>query len=382
MAGRLKIGQLLVAQGLIHPDQLAAALAAQEDGSARVGMALVAMGALAEEDLIRVLAHQLGVQVARLGGKTLSAEILDLVPGDVAAKHRCLPLFFRDDESGEALVLGMEDPSDDEAVAEVAQHAGCRLRPVLIAPSELERALARYYRNDAAAIAGSPLADVDVDLEEPPEPEAHDLAPLTPAFDGATPEETSRALPTPDWMDEPETASTVEDDAIDDLFTAEAPDELGDLPDLDDTLAPLDADDASLGLSGSTLSPGASSAVEDRALGDLEASFEALEDDLVGGADPGASWSEVAEDPSLGDDAFGADDSLAEFEKEPFAAAGAPPAQQSASDDVGKPAAAESAREDAARQNAILQALAQLLVEKGVITREEFAARLRKLTSG
>ena len=79
MAGRLKLGQLLVAQGLVHPDQLAAALASQKEDTVRVGMALVRMGALEEEELIRVLARQLGVKVARLGGKTVSAEILDLL---------------------------------------------------------------------------------------------------------------------------------------------------------------------------------------------------------------------------------------------------------------------------------------------------------------
>jgi general secretion pathway protein E len=55
------LGQLLLAEGLIEADDLEKALAFQEQYGGRLGSILVRMGALAETDLLRILAAQLGV---------------------------------------------------------------------------------------------------------------------------------------------------------------------------------------------------------------------------------------------------------------------------------------------------------------------------------
>jgi hypothetical protein len=286
MKGRLKLGQLLVAQGLIQPEDLAAALSAQQEcGGGRLGAALIASGAIGEEQLIQVLAEQLGVQVARVGERTVSAEIIDLLPGEVAEKHRCLPLFLRDGKGGEVLVLGMEDPSDADALGEVQKHVRCGLMPVLIAPSELEAALLRYYEAADPLRANDPM-QLGKDLPQSP-------ASLPAALDVVEP------LP---------------------------------LPPMKLSAAPADA-----------------------------------------------SWSEPADDLGVEEDPFGGEDPFAEFEKEPFAGDVDPLLREELTNPVMGPTAPGPPRASM-RQDAVLQALAQLLVEKGVITRDEFAARLRKLT--
>jgi hypothetical protein len=267
MTQTLKLGQLLVAQGLIHPDELAAALAAQQGlGGGRVGGALIAMGAIQEE---------------ALGERTVSAEIIGLVPAELAEKHRCMPLFLRDEGSAEVLVLGMEDPSDADAISDVQGHVRCGLQPVLIAPTELDLALERYYRSSGPGEA----ADERMDLSSV-------LVPVA---------------------------------ASGEAGTAQAP-----------TLPPMELKH-----------------------------------------DP--SWSERADDPGIGDVIFADEDPFAGFEKEPFAAEAGSALREEPTDPLSA-AADTSASSASARQDAILQALAQLLVEKGIITREEFAARLRQLT--
>jgi hypothetical protein len=189
MSGRLKLGQILVSKGLIDPDQLAAALGEQEKSGARLGMTLVRLGYLEEEVLIRALASQLRVPVARVAGKTIRDEVLELVPAELAEKHRCLPLFARREQEGPVLLLAMEDPSDKEALEEIAARAGQRVRAVLVGPSELEDALRRHYHVDAPMpepadalppasppAAEAPAAERD-DEESPP------LRGLDPALD-------------------------------------------------------------------------------------------------------------------------------------------------------------------------------------------------------
>jgi hypothetical protein len=145
VAGRLKLGQILVNRGLLHPDELATALAEQQQSGARLGMTLVRLGFVDEETLIRTLAGQLNLPVARIRGKRVSADALDCIGVELAEKHRCLPLFFKQDAGERVLFVAMEDPSDAEALDELERASGQRLRVVLVGPTELEEALQRHY---------------------------------------------------------------------------------------------------------------------------------------------------------------------------------------------------------------------------------------------
>ena len=154
MGKRLKLGEMLVAKGLISETQLAAALVEQRRWGKRLGMTLVLMGFLEEETLIRTLAAQLKLPVARIRGKRVNAEVIELVPVELAEKHRCLPLFVKDQGGSRELFLAMEDPSDLDAQGELGFRIGFRIRPVLVAPTELEDALQRHYH--WAACGGRP----------------------------------------------------------------------------------------------------------------------------------------------------------------------------------------------------------------------------------
>jgi hypothetical protein len=140
-----KLGELLVEAGAVKEAQLQAALNAQKDSGHPLGMTLVRMGFLDEITLIRSLANQLSIPLVRLQGKRVRAEILDTIPPDLAEKHRCLPLFVRSEDGSRALFLAMEDPADTEAVEDLGRLVGMEIRPVLVAPSELQEALARHY---------------------------------------------------------------------------------------------------------------------------------------------------------------------------------------------------------------------------------------------
>ena len=84
-----------------------------------------------------------------------SPEVLALVPDELAKKHRCLPLSTSEAPSGRVLFLAMQDPADLAAADEIAFHAGCKVKPVLAAPGELEEALVRHYRIDDVAVPES-----------------------------------------------------------------------------------------------------------------------------------------------------------------------------------------------------------------------------------
>jgi hypothetical protein len=165
MTARLDLASLLLRKGLVDPAALARAGRAEGAG---LGAALVRQGLLPEEELLRVLAEALRLPVARLRGKRVGRAALALVPAELAARYRCLPLLLRREGGGRALALACEDPSDREALDELAFQIGERLRPVLIGPLDLDDALARHYPPGAAGAARAPAAESDTAPELSP----------------------------------------------------------------------------------------------------------------------------------------------------------------------------------------------------------------------
>lgn len=154
MASKCKLGELLVRAGMIDEAQLRAALGEQGKWGSPLGMTIVRMGFLDEETLIRTLARQLQLPLAWLRGKRVKAEVLELVSGEIASKHRCMPLAATNGPEGRIVFLAMQDPSDLNAIDEIGFKLGCKIKPVLAAPSELEDALGRHYPDIAASQTG------------------------------------------------------------------------------------------------------------------------------------------------------------------------------------------------------------------------------------
>ena len=183
MPTRDQLGKLLLRQKLVAPAELARALSEQEQSGGRLGAILVRRGSVPEDELVRVLAAQLKLPVARIRGKTVKAEVLELVPAQLAEKYRCLPLFRRREEGGSVLVLALEDPSDRAALDELAFQLGERLQPVLIRPTELEDAIQRHYYAETLSPSSDALPPRSRMLPPRPPEEDTETAPELPPAD-------------------------------------------------------------------------------------------------------------------------------------------------------------------------------------------------------
>lgn len=81
----MKIGELLIARGLITEPQLVGALERQRQSSEKIGQCLVSEGALAEETLLRALSDQLDIPyVESIPEDAITRESLSLVSYDNA----------------------------------------------------------------------------------------------------------------------------------------------------------------------------------------------------------------------------------------------------------------------------------------------------------
>lgn len=145
MRRRHRLGEILVNAGLIDEFQLRSALADQQRWGGRLGTALVRLGFLDEEDLLKALAGQVGLPIARLRGKRIAPEVTEILPGSLAEKYGCVPLFTKREGGVDVVYLGMEDPTDLRALDDLTFRTGMKLRPVLVAASELQEAIRTYY---------------------------------------------------------------------------------------------------------------------------------------------------------------------------------------------------------------------------------------------
>ena len=152
MRDRPRVGEILVAAGIIDEMQLNAALGEQQRWGKRLGVTLIKMGMVEEGHLIRALAKQLDLPVATLAGKRIPPEIVALVPARIASEHGVMPLFTKGQGPNAQLFLGMEDPSNLAVLDDVSFRTGMEIRPVMIGPTELGEAIDRYYhgRNGGA----------------------------------------------------------------------------------------------------------------------------------------------------------------------------------------------------------------------------------------
>ncbi len=399
MGPKARLGEILLEAGEIDAAQLDAALREQEESGRPLGITLVRMGALREDVLVQNLARQLSLPMARLAGKRIAPEVLELVPRDLAEKHRCFPLFVRDEGEGRALYLGMEDPSDLDAIDRAGAAAGLRVRPVLVAPSEIEEAVRSQYAPAGAvdpAAAAWPFGDPADSGLEPPQDEPGDEI----AGEGQD----------PDGFDPGPAHAEVADTGVDELDPgSEAELDVDSEPELDPGSEPeLDPG------SRSELDPGGEPELdgEGRAgfdlgseadLGGSEPDFDASLDIGLPPESPGplplpdpadaeaASDSLPAFDDSLGDfgpaldldppsEEFGSDaDPVAESVAHPDLAIDAPESGPPA-DEAPRSAVPAAPPPDSASvpRDAILRALTQLLVEKGLIERDELIERVHR----
>jgi len=140
-----RIGEQLVSQGAVSEDQLCIALTEQCRSKERIGQILVRLG-FATETLIRtVLGSELGHDSVDLDKVSVDADVVKLIPQDVARRFRMLALSFNDDKN--LLTVAMVDPLNVIALDQVRAvvQGGVQIQPLLCGETEIDRAIDRYY---------------------------------------------------------------------------------------------------------------------------------------------------------------------------------------------------------------------------------------------
>ena len=144
-----RLGEVLLAAGVISEEDLNRALAEQQKTKKRLGTTLIDTGIITEPQLIEALEIQLGVEFIDLTKFTPPPELAQVVPKSVARRHNVVPVRLDKDE----IYLAMSDPLNFPAIEEIRHITNRRVVPMIATSSGVERAIMTLYGNENAARA-------------------------------------------------------------------------------------------------------------------------------------------------------------------------------------------------------------------------------------
>ncbi len=113
---RRRLGDLLVGWGLVNQDQLALALARQQQDGGRLGRVLVEEGVIEEPELLKALAGQFDLEIVDLRRVTPSPDAVSRLDPAIARQLEVLPISLADG----TLTVAVSDPLDTRLADELA----------------------------------------------------------------------------------------------------------------------------------------------------------------------------------------------------------------------------------------------------------------------
>src|SRR5213593_3511468 len=148
----VRIGELLLKEKKITPEQLQQALAAQKSNGGKLGYNLVKMGFVKDEEITALLSKQYGVPSINLAQFQIDPAVVKLVPPETAQKYQIIPL----SRSGASLTIAMTDPTNVFAMDDIKFMTGYNVEPVVASETAILEAVQKYYPAKAGAAKGGP----------------------------------------------------------------------------------------------------------------------------------------------------------------------------------------------------------------------------------
>ncbi len=142
---RRQLGDLLLAESLITPDQLARALEIHRATGERLGRVLLDMGVVDQEHVGRLLSKQIGIEFVRLTSVPLREEVLQLLPSVLASRLQAIPIT----KDNGVLTVAMVDPLDVVALDDIRRHTGLDVKIAVTTVRDFQYALNQYPALDA-----------------------------------------------------------------------------------------------------------------------------------------------------------------------------------------------------------------------------------------
>ena len=166
----LRLGDILLAKGIITAAQIEEGLKLQEATGKKLGQVIVDRGWVSEQEILKALSEQLSVPYIRLRAGLYDPDVVSLLDKNVATRLKVLPLFKIRDE----LSLATADAQAVPSFNEVEERLACRVRPILARKEDILEYINEAYSNNN--LATEYIDELEDDFEVVDNQLAHDYA--------------------------------------------------------------------------------------------------------------------------------------------------------------------------------------------------------------
>lgn len=136
----MKIGEILVKQGLLKPEQLAQVLDEQKKTGSRFTSEVIRLGILKEAQILRALEKAYGVPGVEVSTFEIDAAVVSLIKKEICEKHCLMPL----QKAGQTLVVAFSDPSNIMVREDLRFLTKMKIQPVVGTESAIQAAIEKY----------------------------------------------------------------------------------------------------------------------------------------------------------------------------------------------------------------------------------------------
>lgn len=148
-ATELKLGEVLLGEGLITKFQLGVALKRQKESREMIGNQLIAMDFITPQELLDVLSVKYGLEYVELEKiKEIPEKIINKMKFDFCDEHQCLP--FKEEDG--YLYVAISNPQNITLVDDINFIVNQQVIMVMADKAELKRSIDRYYEKELGGI--------------------------------------------------------------------------------------------------------------------------------------------------------------------------------------------------------------------------------------
>lgn len=142
---RHRLGEILIALGLVTDAQVDQALADGKATGRMLGDVLLDEGLITGHDLLRALATQFGVEFVDLDDVPIDAELVRRVPAHIARGHRAVPYA----EAGGEILVAMANPVDVVAVDDIRHLLQAPVKALMADSAQIDATIERGNAADS-----------------------------------------------------------------------------------------------------------------------------------------------------------------------------------------------------------------------------------------
>jgi type IV pilus assembly protein PilB len=146
-----RLGRVLTKLKKVTRDQVHEALQLQKTRKERIGTLLRDLGYITDADIMAAVAGQAGMEMVEIDESTISDEAVGALPAETANTYQIVPLEY--DPASRTITIAMKSPDNFRAVDDLRLLMGFKVKAVVAAPEQIDKALQKLYAGSDTSMA-------------------------------------------------------------------------------------------------------------------------------------------------------------------------------------------------------------------------------------